>query len=211
MPQGATACCLAQPSPAPPPAPPPPRARAPSVHSGRVQRALGAQAHLLVEDRLGLATEARLFPVVPPLTCESEAGRRRSTQRAEGSSGEGAGMARHGSGVELRATRAEAAETDGCGGRAVELANRVGSSDSASHRCTGCAVPGPRRLERLGGSKEGEWMEGGAAATRPSHPSRRHRGSSPPALHQRLAHTAAASPLQLASLAGKHSSTGSRG
>ena len=41
-------------------------------------------------------------------------------------------MARHGSGVELRATRAEAAETDGCGGRAVELANRVGSSDSAS-------------------------------------------------------------------------------
>ena len=79
------------------------------------------------------------------------------------------------------------------------------------HRCTGCAVPGPRRLERLGGSKEGEWMEGGAAATRPSHPSRRHRGSSPPPLHQRLAHTAAASPLQLARLAGKHSSTGSRG
>lgn len=75
-----------------------------------------------MEDRLGLATEASLLPVVPPLTCKSQAGASASASAHQLSSQERAGKARQDSAVELCAARAEAAETDGRNDRAVELA-----------------------------------------------------------------------------------------
>ena len=98
----------------------------------RAEGSMGRRPTFLWKTGLVWPPKPACFLSYRRLPVRARRGRRRSTQRAEGSSGEGAGMARHGSGVELRATRAEAAETDGCGGRAVELANRVGSSDSAS-------------------------------------------------------------------------------
>ena len=133
----------------------------------------------------------------PPASCRTAAylvrvrqGRRRRRQHtAAVVSGERDGTARHDSGVELCAARAEAAETDGRNERAVELARLHRQRRCHTRgRCTGCAVAGPRRL--------GDWQAGRRVRDReteeelllsvPLRQFSRHTECYRPALHQRL-------------------------
>lgn len=93
---------LRQPSPGQSPAPSTTDTARPCTELPLGAREKGSRgaAHLLVEDRLGLATEARLLPVVPPLTCESEGvGARHAARRALLG---GKGRARHGTALVRR-------------------------------------------------------------------------------------------------------------
>ena len=134
----------------------------------------------------------------PPASCRTAAylvrvrqGRRRRRQHtAAVVSGERDGTARHDSGVELCAARAEAAETDGRNERAVELARLHRQRRCHQRPLHWLRRRWPPAARRLAGWTESERPRDGgrAAAKRPVPPARpAHRKlSARAALHQRL-------------------------